>query len=834
MLRDLRHAVRVLLKAKGWTLVVLVSLALGIGANTALFSAVNGLHLKTISVPDPNTLVRLRWAGDNDAARNVSGYGYTGETAAGERVSASFSYRMFEALRDGNDTLEGMFASAPTRPLNLVIDGRAEMSSGFTATGGYFDLLGIGARIGRVVTDADDRLGADPVAVLSHPFWERRFGLDPNVIGTLIRVNDTPTTIVGVLPSSYTGVLRPAGEPADLHLPLSTFRQPEGVDRLADATWWWLQIMGRMRPGVTPAQVEGNLDGIFRATAQSGIASYLEQLTPDQRRESGNQSLTAVPGLLADAGRRGVYDASPRSSRQAVILGVVVALVLLIVCANVATLLLSRSATRRKEIAVRLSVGASRGRLIRQLVTESAVLAVAGGALGVGVAAGTRQLLPFGQTTPFDWRVFGFVALLSLATGLAFSLVPALRATRLELAGALKEHSRGGGQSRTLLSRSLIVAQVTVSLALLVGAGLFLRTLDNLRDVDVGFNPVNVLLFQIDPTQSGYDLQQSVGLYDRITDGLRALPGVQSVSQSRLALLSDSAWISTVYAEGRDGEGLDTHMMTVSPAFFETMEIPRLTGRTFEAQDGEDAPGVTVINATAARELFGLDNPIGRRVGFAREERSELEIVGVVRDVKYRDVRAAAPPTTYRSIVQSPLGPATFVVRTAGAPDAWTSAVRDAVQRIDPRLPMRNVSTQAAEIEERFSDERLYAVAYASFGGLATLLAALGTFGLASYNVAQRTNEIGIRMALGAQSDGIARMVLGESLVLVVIGVLAGIGGVVLAGRLVASLLFEVAPTDPLTIAQAAAVLVGVAAVAGYLPARRAARVDPLIALQDE
>ena len=600
---DLKLGYRVLEKARGWTLVVLVSLALGIGANTALFSAVDGMLFRTLPVADPDGLVRLRWTGDNGAARNVMSSGSTG----GMGVSGSFSYPVFEALRDANETLAGMLAATLTS-LTLVVDGRAEMATGLAATGDYFRVLGVQPAAGRAIVPDDDRPGAEPVAMISHSFRERRFGPEGSPMGTVIRVNDVPTTIVGVLPPGYAGVRRPDGAAADVHLPLATLPLPEGDDRLTDATFWWLPIMGRLRPGVTPARVQGNLDGVLRAAAQSALASFLDGLTEEERGRARNRNRSAEPRLLVDSGRQGLYDANPRSSGQALVLGVVVTLVLLIVCANVATLLLSRAVSRQREVAIRMSVGATRGLLIRQLVTESLLLSAAGGMLALPVAWAARRLLPFGQTNPFY-------------------------------------------------------------------------------------------------------------------------------------------------------------------------------------------------------------------------------VVGVVRDTRYDDLRGAAPPTVFRSAIQSPLRSATFAVRTAGPPNALTPAVRESIRQIDPRLPIMNVTTQTAAIEERLSDERLFAVAYASFGGLATLLAAIGLFGLASYTVTRRTGEIGVRMALGAPSPGIAWMVLRESLVLVAAGVAAGVGTVLLAGRLVASLIHGLAPTDPVTILQAAALLAGIAAAAAYFPARRAARVDPLTAL---
>ena len=828
-LHDIRSAIRGMQKAKGWTLVVLVSLALGIGANTALFSAVDGMLFRTLPAADPDGLVRLRWAGENGAVRSGMSFGYT----RGDGVQGSFSYPVFEALRDANETLSGLFAATPTS-LNLVVDGQAEIATGLAATGDYFQVLGVQPAAGRAIGPDDDRPGAEPVAMISHSFRERRFGPEADPVGTVIRVNDVPTTIVGVLPPGYAGIHRPDATAPDVHLPLATLPLPEGDDRLADATFWWLPIMGRLAPGATPAQVQGNLDGVLRAAAQSALASLLDDLTEEERGHARYRNRNAELQLLVSSGRQGLYDASPRSSGQALVLGVVVGLVLLIVCANVATLLLSRAVSRHREVALRMSVGATRGRLIRQLVTESLFLSAAGGMLALPLAWAARRLLPFGQASPFDWRVFAFAGVVSLAAGMAFSLVPALRATRADPAGALQEQSRSVTLSRSRLSRALLVAQVAVSLALLVGAGLFLKTLANLRGVDIGFNPEQVLLFQMDSTRSGYGREESVALYARIADRVRALAGVRSVTMAENALLSGMRRMGDVHVEGQTGAGRATHVMTVSPGFFDTMEIPLLAGRGFEPRDDGDAPRVAVINAAAATELFGTDDAVARRFGFQPEERGEIEVVGIVRDTHYDDLRGAAPPTVFRSAVQSPLRVATFAVRTTGSPNALTPAVRESVRQIDPRLPIMNVTTQTAAIEQRMSDERLVAVAYASFGGLATLLAAIGLFGLASYTVTQRIGEFGVRMALGAPAAGIAWMVLRESLALVVAGVAAGVGAVLLAGRLVAGLIHGLAPTDPVTMVQAAALLAGIAAAAAWLPARRAARVDPLTALQNE
>ena len=833
LVQDARYAQRSLRKTPEFTTVVILVLALGIGANTALFSAVNGLLLHTIPAADATRLIRLGWAGDNDMARNHRAYGYVAQVVAGEQTSVSFSYPMFEQFRASNATLTGMFAATPL-DLNVLVDGQAEIASGFLVSGEYFDVLGVVPINGRALGPDDDRLAARPVAMISHAFWARRFGTDPDVVGRVITVNNTPVTIVGTLPPEYTGVQRPLDEAPDIHLPLSHHSLFQDRDGLA-ATLWWLQIMGRLKLGVTPEQVRGNFEGLFLAAARAGMDSYLDRLTPEQRSLSWNQNLAAVPRLWVDSASRGFYDPNPDVTRQALILGLVVVLVLLIVCANVANLLLSRASARQREIAVRLAMGATRGRLVRQLVTEGVLLSTMGGGLGLLLAFAVQPLMPFGQTAPFDWRVFTFVAVLSLSAAVVLSFVPALRATSVELSSSLKQGGRGVARRQSVLGKVFLVLQVAVSIVLVVGAGLFLKTLGNLRDVDVGFTPASILLFRVDPDLNGYDAQQQAALYDRLTASVRSVPGVRSVALSDIALLSGGRWTSRVFLPGSTADdGHPSHRLTVSPEFFEAMEIPLLAGRPFDARDTQDAPEAVVINGAAARLFFGTEPPLGRRFGFSAESTDAAEIVGVVGDVKYESVRAAAPPTVYRSHLQSPAGGRWFEVRTSGLPGALTAAVRDAVRRVDPHLPLTRVTTQAGEIERRFSQERLFALAYSMFGSLAMVLAAIGLFGVVSYGVAQRTNEIGIRMALGAEKSDVRWMVQRESMALVGIGVGIGLVGVFLTGRLVASLLFDLAPTDAATIAQAVALMLAVAALAGYLPARRAAAIDPLVALRHE
>ena len=837
MPRDLRHAVRVLLQSKGWTAVVLLSLALGIGANTALFSAINSQMLRKIPVSDPDGLVRLRWFGDSDMATNRSEYGSTATGPNGERTAATFSFRTFEQLRDSNETMSEVFVCAPYGRVNVVVDGEADIASAFISSGSYFGVLGVSAVVGRTIGPDDDAVGASPVVMISHGYWNRRFGLDPEVVGRRVNVNGTPMTIVGVTPSDYTGIQNPAGTAADIHVPLAFDEQLSGRERMGDATWWWLQMMGRLKPGVGPEQVRGNLEGVFQNAVREGMDTYLEALSAEERNMERNQDRTAVPGLYVTSGNRGIYDPGASSSRSTAILGAVVVLVLLIVCANVANLLLSRATSRQKEISVRMSMGATRRRLVQQLLTEGVLLSVIGGVLGLMVAHWGRGLLPQGQTNSLDWRVFSFVALLSVATGIIFSLIPALRATSLDVASSLKENSRSVAGSKTRLSKALLVLQVAVSLVLLIGAGLFLNTLQNLREVDVGFNPENVLLFRVDPRLNGYEDDRMAALYEQMRETLGTIPGVRSVGLTRTAFLSGSTSTNRVYAQGREtmeGDSISAHMMTVSPEFFGTLEIPLLAGRMFDNRDGQDASKVAIINDTAAKHFFSGDNPLGLRFGFQREDDGDIEVVGIVRDVKYSNVRDPEPPTVYLPYLQRTFGSMIFELKTASDPQVMIPTVRETVRGIEPNMPLMNVSTQSEQIEQRFAQARFFAMSYSLFGGLAVLVASIGLFGLASYNVVRRTNEIGIRMALGAERWDVTRMVLSESLILVVIGIGIGLATALAAGRLITSLLFGLAPTDGITVVGATLVIILVSALAGYLPARRASRVDPMVALQYE
>jgi predicted permease len=843
MLNDLKYAARLLLKSKGWTAMVVLSLALGIGANTVLFSAINGLVVRTLPVDDPHSLVRLRRVGQNDMVTSSSDYGSIA-SEGGQPARATLSFPIFEQLRAANRTLTDLFAGAPMSAVSVAVDNQAEIATAYIASGNYHSLLGVTAVVGRTIAADDDRADAQPVAVISHAFWTRRFGRDPGVVGKVIRANDTPVTIVGVLPPGFSGVQRVLAPAHDLGFPLaldpllnSGTMSSAGIPRLRETTNWWLQVVGRLKPGVTAEQVEGNLAGVFEETARGGMMSYLAGLPAEEQAASYNSNRKEVPRLRVSSAARGIYDANPADVRSVRILTVVVALILLIVCANVANLQLSRAASRRREVSVRMSLGATRSRLVRQLLTESVVLASFGASAGLLIAVWGRQLLPgsIGQA-PLDWRVLAFTCALTLGTGLLFGVVPACQATRT-VGLALKETGRTVTGSRSWLGKALLLLQVAVSLVLLIGAGLFLRTVENLRNVQIGFNPANLVIFRVSPELIGYDEPRIRGLYDRMSERLVSVSGVRDATLSSPPLLSGGVNSTTIAVQGRPftrGPHNDINRVRIAPNFFQTMEMRLLAGREFSTVDAFEAPRVAIINDAAVRKFFPNEPPLGRRFGSNPEKSGEFEIVGVVSDAKYNSLRDEAPPTMYVPYTQNAVGGMAFEVRTAADPAGTVGAIREAVRQVDPNLPLVNVTTQIEQIEARFGQERLLARAYATFGGLALLVAAIGLFGLTSYTVARRTNEIGVRMALGARPRDVRRMIMRESLVLVLVGIGLGGAAALAAGRLVASLLFGLQPTDPATMTAAILVVAGVSALAGYLPARRASSVDPMAALRQE
>jgi predicted permease len=840
LVRDLRLAVRVLLGTKTWTLVVLLSLALGIGANTALFTAANGLLLQTVRVHEPERLVRFNHAGRNDMVRNSNDYGYSG-TSGTRNIRSTFSFPMIEQLRAANTTLTGLAAGVPMGSLNVLVNGDAQLATGYEATGNYFSVIGVSTALGRVFGEADDRPSAPPVAVISHAYWSRRFAAAPSAIGRVVSINGQMVTIVGVTPADFAGIERLGADAPDVTVPLAfdaLFAPPVRVEspRMQQPTYWWLQLVGRLKPGVSIEQARANFATVFQRAASAGMAAYQSSLTADEKALSTNrQRGTAAPELLIKPAAHGYYDVSLQTRRSAGFLGVVVVIVLLIVCANVASLLLTRATARSREIAVRLSIGATRGRLIRQLLTESILLSSLGGALGGLLAYWVRGLLPFGQHAALDWRVFGFLAGVSMLTGIVFGLLPALRATRVDLAGAMKQNSRSVAGSRTVLGKGLVVLQVAMSLVLLIGAGLFLQTLDNLRRVDVGFDSRNLLTFNINPRVNGYDLARSSRLFGQVLERMQTVPGVKSAALTRAPLLSATTFMDPTWKQGQASRtpAVETMFrMDVSPAFFATMGIPVLQGRSFTDRDGPAGPKVAILNEAAARTLFPDGDVLGRRIGESFETAGEFEVVGVVRDTRYASVREPGPPTMYRSVWQSTQRNLHVVLKTAGEPLAMSETVRAAMREIDPAVPIQAFTSQSEHISQRFAQERLFARAYAAFGALAVLLACIGLFGLMSYNVARRTSEIGVRLALGAQRRTVVGMVMRESMRLVVIGIVLGLAVALWAGRFVQTVVYGLSPGDPLTIGGAVALLAVVTALAGGVPARRASNVSPIEALR--
>ena len=849
LFQDLRYGVRMLLKSPGFTAVVVLTLALGIGANTAIFNLTNAALLRPLPVKDPQQLTLFTIVDPQGSAN-------------------SFNYPLIEQFVQNNHSLTGIAAATGaerTRMSEPGAGGQVEMVQATRVSGNFFSVLGVGAVAGRTLTEDDDKASEpQPVAVISYHFWKRRFGLDPSVVGKKIILDDFPFTIIGVAPPGFFGF--EVGDRPDVWWPLRMIPVAAPNNQiLTESGSWWLRVMARLKPGVSIEQARAEMDLIFKNQINQIAPERAAAFTPAQRRNHFERS------IRLDSGRTGFTYLRRTITQPLLILMTVVGLVLLIACANVANLLLARAAGRRKEIAVRLALGAGRWRLIRQLLTESFVLTALSGALGLLFAYSASGLLlsylPQQRTFTFDLtpdaRVLGFTFIVSMLTGILFGLAPALRATRLDLTSSLKDTAgAGGGRVRLELHKALIVAQVALSLFLLVGAGLFVRSLQNLRDLDAGFNRENIALFRLD-LGGDYTLPRRLNLYKQLLERLERLPGAQAASLSNINLLSGNNSTAGIVVEGyaaRSDEDLNCHQLLVGPKFFATMGIPVLLGRDFGSQELQPPDGFNgtppaagqpsqsslafsgpipaIINQTMARYFFGTENPLGRRFHYRGGSRRNvsIEVIGVVKDSKYRTLREETPRTFYLPFFQWTRegGVGAVQLRTFGDPTGVTAAIQRTVRELDPQIQVLNLQTMNDVVNESLTQERFVAQLAGFFSLFALLLACIGLYGVMSYAVARRTSEIGVRMALGAQRGDIIRLVMREVMMLVTAGMILGLGAALAATRLVTSLLFGLQPGDPTTIALAALLMLAVAALAGYLPARRASRVDPMVAMRCE
>jgi len=830
--QDLRFALRALAKNPGFTAVVVLTLALGIGSNTAIFSLMDQILLRLLPVKEADRLVVLSGPGP-----------FSGSSHNHSNTLTPFSHPMFEALRAKNTVFDGVLAHFAA-PVHLTVGRQTDNVTGDLVSGNFFQVLGVTPAAGRLLTAEDDRIpGGHPVVVLSHGFWTRRFGSDPGVVGQTVGVNNESMTVVGVAPRGFQGVA--VREPTDVCVPLMMQARiiptwPRGV---GDWRTCWLTPIARLKDGVTVAQAKAGTDVLYRQLLEEDLKTIQ---APSERLRTRflEKTLEIFPGGRGSSGIR------EEARLPLLVLMGMVGLVLLIACANVANLLLARASSRQKEVAVRLALGAGRARLVRQLLVESLVLSLVGGLLGVVFASWTGDLLlralPFeGATRAFsaepDLRVGAFALGLAVLTGLVFGLVPALQATRPRLFPTLKSESAAvaSGSMPFRFRKALVVAQIALSLLLLIGAGLFTRSLANLRALNPGFQPESLIAFSLDPALNGYPLERRLALLKQVQEEIGAEPGVVSVSLAEEALMTNSNSSSTVRVDGypaKDDEDMNPNFNGVGPGFFATLGITQVAGRDFTEADAAGAPRVAVVNETFARYFFGDKDPLGRRFGLGRRaETFDFTIVGLVRDGKAASLREKPLRFVYVPYTQDErVGGMTYYVRSTLDPGSLAGRLRKRVAGIDPTLPVTDLKTMQAQIHESLFVDRLVAALSAAFGVVAMALAAIGLYGVMSYAVALRTREIGIRVALGAERRAVLLMVLKEVAFLTAIGVAIGLPGGYGLGRLVESQLFGIQARDPLTFAVATLTLVAAALLAGYLPAARATRVDPVIALRYE
>jgi predicted permease len=825
--QNLEFALRGLWQHPAFAATAVLSLALGIGANTAIFTLTNQVLLRGLPVKDPQRLVSFAWTGQ-----------FIGGSTRG--FQDSFSYPMYGDLRNSSDAFAGIAAQFQS-VVDVTDNGPAQRATAELVSGNYFGVLGVTAAIGRTLTPADDKLeGGEPYVVLSYDYWQKRFGGDPSAWNRAIDVNGHPMTVVGVAEPGFQGLEMLS--PADVFVPLA-------MKAVVTPTWddmhrrnsIWLKIFARLKPGVSYAAAQSAIAVPFRAALENDLAAvgrdrkFSERYVKDQ--------------LRLESAFKGFGNAREFFSRPLYVLLAMVGTLLLIACVNVANLLITRAAGRQKEIAIRLALGATRASLIRLMMAESVLLAVASGALGLilsdWIASLLVSLLPFDNigvaihTSP-DTRMLAFTAGLSLLTALAAGLAPALQATRPNLAPSLKNESRGAslGLGQTRLRRGLVCSQVALSFLLLAGAGLFARSLYKVMTADAGIETSRLLTFSIDPSLHNYTPARARRLFLDLQSGLARLPGVQGASAVSFAMLSNNVWQNGMHIEGYHpsaGEDMDPGYNEMLPGFFSTAGVRWIAGRDFNDQDTTGAPGVVIVNETFERRFFPHQSPLGHRIGWGQSGPADMEIVGVVKDMKGGDLREKPRPWTFTPVLQNAKpGAAAFYIRTARNPLAMAQAARQVLQGLDRSVPVYDLKTLDTQIGETHFLDRLLAWLSVSFGVVATLLASIGLYGITAFSVTRRTQEIGIRMALGAARGNVLRLVMREALMLAAAGLIVGVPAALAFGKLIESQLFEMKGNDPAVMVGAMAAVLLVSVLAAYLPARRATRIDPMQALHWE
>jgi predicted permease len=838
-LADLRYALRSWVKSPMFTLITVASIGLGIGVTTAIFTLVDQVLLRRLPVKDPQQLVQVTFEG----SRYGSNWG----------DGTELSFPTYKAIRDGNQVFSGTFCRFAF-PFQVGDSVSPERVAGELVSGSYFPVLGVGAAVGRVLGEDDDRVpGGHPVAVLGHAFWTSRFAADPAAVGRSMIVNGRPYTIVGVARAGFEGV--ELGRTTQVFVPMMMKAQvTPGWNALDDRLRRWVRVFGRLRAGVTAEQARLSLEPLFRSELDLDLKDReFANAAPISRQRYLENKLRLLPGSQGRSGFR-----QSMTTPLWVLMGTAAG-VLLIACANVANLLLARGTARAREMAVRLAVGATRKRLVAQLLAESLLLAAAGGLVGLAVSAfAAPAVLAFFMgpdtnspiSTAPDLRVLAFAIAVSTATGILFGLVPALHATRPDVAPTLKDQAGAvlGGAAR--LRKALVATQVAASLLMLLGAGLFLRTLHNLMQVDLGFDTRSLVSFDLDPGLNGYQPGTTKQFVGTLLERLNATSGVSGASLSGIRLLEGNNWTSSVTIEGYHAgveEDMGQHCNTIGPGYFRAMGIPVLKGREFDARDVTRIPtgrrpeettfAAVVVNERFARKYFGDEDPVGRRIGFGDDPNTPtpMQIVGVVANAKYSEVRDDPPQQLYFPyLADDTPGGFTMYVRSSLRPDAALSAARDVLRQLDPNLPLTEPRTLEQQLQGALSRERLMATLCSAFGAMATLLAVIGLYGVMAYTVSRRTREIGVRMALGADAGHIRWMVIRESLLLTAAGLVLAAPVAWWLGRLVASQLYGIAATDPLTVLGAATLLAVVCLLAALLPSARAARVEPTTALRYE